>query len=71
MKTHKPSKKQTDQKFADKYEKIFEKSSYTPNIKREWRHPGDSFKKLSIYENYTPVKTSGSTTLIKEVQKNA
>jgi len=28
----------------------------------EWKNQGDQFEKLSIYEDYTPVKTSGNTT---------
>jgi len=28
----------------------------------EWKNQGDQFEKLSVYEDYTPVKTSSNTT---------
>ena len=30
----------------------------------EWSRYGDTIQKFSLYEEYTPVKTSGGTTLI-------
>lgn len=62
MTTKKPAKKD---KFTYEYEKIIGKEVNTNlSTKREWKKTGDFFEKFSLYENYTPVKTSGSTTLI-------
>lgn len=46
------------------YKKIvpnYEEASFMP----EWKSEGDMFRQLSIYKDYTPVKTSGSTTPFK------
>lgn len=52
--------------FAEKYmaehNKICGENTTSCPIIQEWQKQGDSFRKFSIYENYTPVKTSSNTT---------
>lgn len=56
---------QTDN-FLDDYEKIVLATKTSVVIQTEWNQNGDYFQKLSIYDNsYSPIKTLGSTTLIK------
>ena len=66
MKDNSNSHKTTDnQDFKSDYEKIvtYQNNTY---FQMEWYRKGDYFQKLSIYDNsYSPVRTSGSTTLIK------
>jgi hypothetical protein len=50
--------------FTQEFEQIIGKSKKTVVIDIEWSEKGDYFKKFSMYENYTPVKTAGHTTLI-------
>jgi hypothetical protein len=42
-------------------------SENTVIVDVQWAEKGDYFQKLSMYDNYTPVKTSGDTTLISEI----
>lgn len=52
--------------FISDYESIVNCSENSVVIKTEWTREGDSFQKLSMYDNsYSSVKTFGSTTLIK------
>lgn len=53
-------------KFTEEYEKIMGKERSTTLTTPEWNETGNFFKKFSLYENYTPVKTSGHTILISE-----
>jgi hypothetical protein len=53
--------------FIKEYEELMISTSNNSVIVRtEWTKDGDFFEKLSMYDNsYVPVKTLGSTTLIK------
>lgn len=53
----------TDDKFIEEYNQIVESVEQLPCQQAEWQQPGDYFKKLSMYENYTPVETSCGTVL--------
>lgn len=59
--------KNTADSFSKKYEKLMKTSKNTIIVDRQWAKKGDYFRKFSMYENYTPVKTSGSTTLISKM----
>jgi len=61
----KPLKVTENQNFKSDYERIvtYQTNTY---FRMEWHKKGDYFQKFSIYDNsYSPVRTSGSTTLIK------
>ena len=60
-------KKENNDTFAQDYKKIIDSSmNHTVVIKTEWTKLGDSFTKLSLYDNsYSPVTTLGNTTLFK------
>jgi len=62
----KVSEKQSDS-FYREYEHIMKTSENTVIVDVQWAEKGDYFQKLSMYDNYTPVKTSGDTTLISEI----
>lgn len=62
MKTTKRSNKNS---FIEDYNNIIKSSNSTVITKTEWLSVGDTFQKFSTYQPYTPVKTSGETTLIK------
>lgn len=53
----------TEVSFTQEYEKIMKTSEKTVIVDTQWSSKGDYFKKVSMYENYTPVKTTGNTTL--------
>lgn len=54
------------EEFLEDYEKIVLATKTSVVIQTEWNQNGDIFQKLSIYDNsYSPIKTLGSTTLIK------
>lgn len=53
--------------FDDEYKKIVKSSDGSVVINVEWNNNGDNFQKLSLYDNYTPVQTSGSTKLITQL----
>ncbi|MEZ4858679.1 MAG: hypothetical protein R2781_07700 [Flavobacteriaceae bacterium] len=55
-------KKITDKEIAE-YQNLM--NSYGSfSIPTEWSKEGDTIQKYSLYEEYTPVKTSGNTTLL-------
>lgn len=60
----------TDRKFNDSfhndYQDIMDAGRKSTIITREWQEGGDSFKKFTMYGDYTPVETSGSTTIIQK-----
>lgn len=63
MKTQKSNSKEHN-KFSEGYKKITENGNSTYiATNKEWHKKGDYFKKFSLYNNYTPVKTSSKTTL--------
>ncbi len=52
--------------FTTEYNEIISSSEKSVVIETQWEKDGDFFQKLSMYDNsYVPVKTLGSTTLIK------
>jgi len=52
--------------FTIEYNEIINSSDKSVVIETQWKKDGDYFQKLSMYDNsYVPVKTLGSTTLIK------
>lgn len=55
--------KRTENNFFDDYLEIMKNSSSGDFISTtEWKSEGDYFKKLSMYDEYTPVETSSNTT---------
>jgi len=56
-----------NKEYIFEYEKMVHSSENSVIVVRtEWSKEGDIFNKLSMYDNnYTPIKTLGSTTLIK------
>ena len=61
------SSKKTPPDFQEEYSQIMKNMSKLFFVERQWEKTGDNFVKFSLYENYTPVKTSGSTTLICDI----
>ena len=57
-------KKKLNIDYSEDYENIMKDTSKFVVINREWQYKGDFFKKYSIYEQYSPVEISESTTLI-------
>ena len=54
--------------FANDYEKIVNQPKNSVIVETEWKKSGDYFQKLTMYDNsYSPIKTLGSTTLIKSI----
>jgi len=52
--------------YIKEYNDIIDSSENSVIVKTEWTKKGDYFQKLSMYDDsYQPVKTLGSTTLIK------
>lgn len=48
-------------RLIKEYEKLMETSSDSFIVPVQWSNEGDSIERFSLYENYTPVKTSGDT----------
>lgn len=50
--------------FSKEYEKIMSKSlnPYTKPV--QWKEKGDQLEKFTLYENYTPVKTTSGTGIL-------
>ncbi len=64
LKEKKVSQKEVN--FEKEYKKLFDKGEYSySNV--EWTKKGDSFKKLSMFKNYSPVKTSSHSTLVGQL----
>lgn len=54
--------------FTIEYEQIINTLEKSVVVNTQWEKNGDFFKKFSMYDNsYIPVKTLGSTTLIKNL----
>ncbi|MCX2837271.1 hypothetical protein OQ279_03830 [Salinimicrobium sp. MT39] len=53
--------------FLNDYEEIMKTSERTTIVEEQWSEEGDYFQKFSLYEDYTPVKTSGSTILNTQI----
>lgn len=47
--------------LTKQYEKLMKTSNNSFVVPVQWTTEGDSIEKFSLYENYTPVKTSGDT----------
>lgn len=62
----KTKEKHLKENSIEEYKKIISNDNETFVSNTEWLKAGDFFKKFSLYKNYTPVKTSGNTTLISE-----
>ena len=56
------------QKLEKDYELIFKNTPPKGILNTEWLKMGDSFTKLTVYQQYTPVRTSCSTTLFNKIQ---
>lgn len=52
--------------LTEDYNEIMKTSENSVVIETEWSQTGDFFEKFSLYENYSPVETSGSSTLISK-----
>lgn len=50
--------------YTKEYEQIIGVSKHTTITNIEWKESGDFFKKFSMYDDYTPVKTSSNTTCL-------
>ena len=61
----KTTKRNNNKSLIEDYNDIVKSSNTTVISKTEWFSIGDTFQKFSTYQSYTPVKTSGQTTLIK------
>ena len=61
----KTTKRNNNKSLIEDYNKIMKSSNSTVITNTEWFSIGDTFKKFSTYQSYTPVKTSGNTTLLK------
>ena len=54
-------------KFSEDHQEIMKTSDHTTLVDVQWSEEGDFFQKFSLYENYTPVRTSGNTTLLSDL----
>lgn len=56
-------KNKNEETFFEDYQKIIESSNGSFVVPVQWTNESDSIEKFSLYEEYTPVKTSGDTTM--------
>lgn len=47
--------------FVQEYEELMQSSKDSFVVPVQWTDEGDSIQQFSLYEDYTPVKTSGDT----------
>ncbi|HBH06381.1 MAG TPA: hypothetical protein DDX92_07240 [Flavobacteriales bacterium] len=65
MSKAKKSPKKTDKQFIKEYNELMSTPSFNTDLTRQWSESGDQIQKFTMYENYTPVKTSsGSGTIV-------
>ncbi len=64
MQTSNPTDKAKD--LNQDYETIMSSGSGTVRVEVEWESDGDYFKKLSIYDEETPIKTSGNSIITED-----
>ncbi len=65
MSKTKKSSKKPERDYSTEYSELFGKTNYYSSLNNiEWSNPGDTIKKFSLYEDYTPIKTSSETSLI-------
>lgn len=57
----KKSTKKTEKQFIDNYNRLMSTNTLKNVIIHEWSEKGDHIEKFTMYENYTPVKTSSGT----------
>jgi len=57
----KKSLKKVEERFIEEYNELMTNSTFKIGINQEWSERGDRIEKFTMYENYTPVKTSGGT----------
>jgi len=50
--------------FEKEYNNIMKDSFISTSTQKQWVKEGDFFVRLSLYNNLSPVKTSGSTSLL-------
>lgn len=62
MKTAKFNQEKKDQDFIKEYKNLMTKAPVVSSLKLEWSQPGDKIEIFTVYEEYTPVKTSSETT---------
>lgn len=66
MKNDSKKEKEMKSDFISEYQEIINSSEKSVVIETQWEKDGDFFQKFTTYDNsYIPVKTLGSTTLIK------
>lgn len=65
MSNEKKTEKKLDKAFMKDYQKLMSTNT-SPffTINKEWNEKGDVIEKFSIYDNYTPVKTTSGTGII-------
>lgn len=63
MKKKDSIKKTATNNFTEDYKEIMNASENTVIVNTQWSEKGDYIKKFSMYEDYSPVEISGSTTL--------
>lgn len=56
-------KKTTENQLIEDYEMLISSSEHSFVVPVEWNNEGDSIKRFSLYEDYSPVKTSSDTAL--------
>ncbi len=56
-----------DEFLEEDYKELLKNQKKTIHVEEQWSRPGDVIQKLSLYENYTPVRTSGNTTLVSDI----
>jgi hypothetical protein len=53
--------KETEKKLIEEYDRLMSTGTFKTGTAQEWSEKGDQIEKFTIYENYTPVKTSSGT----------
>lgn len=62
MKSVKFNQEKKSRDFIEEYKVLMTKAPIVSGLKLEWSQPGDKIEKYTVYEEYTPVKTSTETT---------
>lgn len=57
----KKSSKESERKLIAEYDRLMSTGTFKTGTAQEWSEKGGQIEKFTIYENYTPVKTSNGT----------
>ncbi len=61
MKKNNKRVKKSDTSFSKEYEELMSRNFNPYSDPVQWKEHGDQIEKFTLYENYTPVKTTSGT----------